>query len=138
MRLTDHTDYALRVLMHLGANGDRLATTGEVAFLHGISHNHLTKVVHQLGRAGFVETVRGRAGGIRLARQPAEIMVGAVVRATGPDFHVVACLDAASPPCALAPSCVLRGALCRATECFLQALDRVPLAALLPPPQVPA
>jgi Rrf2 family nitric oxide-sensitive transcriptional repressor len=138
MRLTDHTDYALRVLMYLGANGGRLATTGEVAALHGISHNHLTKVVNQLGRAGFVETVRGRAGGIRLARGPGDILLGDVVRSTEPDFHVVACLDGAAPACPLAPMCVLKGALCRATECFLQALDGIPLSALLPAPGVPA
>jgi Rrf2 family nitric oxide-sensitive transcriptional repressor len=80
MRLTEHTDYALRVLMYLGANGGRLATTGEVAALHGISHHHLTKIVNELGHAGFVETVRGRCGGIRLARAPADIRVGDVIR----------------------------------------------------------
>lgn len=132
MRLTDHTDYALRVLMYLGEHGDGLATTGVVAALHGISHNHLTKVVNQLGRAGFVETVRGRSGGIRLARRPAEIMLGDVVRSTEPDFHVVACLSRSGPACPLAAACVLRGALCRATECFLQSLDGISLSDLLP------
>ena len=137
MRLTDHTDYALRVLMHLGANAGRLATTGEVASLHGISHNHLSKVVNQLARAGFIETVRGRAGGIRLARAPADIMLGDVVRWTEPDFYVVACLDRRAPACPLAPTCVLKGALCSAAESFLNALDGIPLSALLWPPEIP-
>jgi Rrf2 family nitric oxide-sensitive transcriptional repressor len=134
MRLTEHTDYALRVLMYLGSNGGRLATTREVAELHGISHHHLTKVVNQLGHAGFVETVRGRSGGIRLARAPADIMVGDVVRHTEPDFHVVACLDGRARACPLAPACVLKGALCRATACFLDTLDGVPLSSLIEPP----
>jgi Rrf2 family nitric oxide-sensitive transcriptional repressor len=133
MRLTEHTDYALRVLMYLGANGGRLATTREVALLHGISHHHLTKVVNQLGHAGFVETVRGRCGGIRLARAPADIMVGDVVRHTEPDFNLVACLDGRARPCPLAPACVLKGALCRAAAGFLESLDRKPLSSLVPP-----
>jgi Rrf2 family transcriptional regulator, nitric oxide-sensitive transcriptional repressor len=134
MRLTEHTDYALRLLMYLGTNGTSLATTREVALLHGISHHHLTKVVNQLGHAGFVETVRGRCGGIRLARQPADIMVGDVVRHTEPDFHVVACLDGRARACPLAPACVLKGALCRATACFLDTLDGVALSTLIPSP----
>jgi Rrf2 family nitric oxide-sensitive transcriptional repressor len=133
MRLTEHTDYALRVLMYLGSNRGRLATTREVAELHGISHHHLTKVVNQLGHAGFVETVRGRSGGIRLARAPADIMVGDVVRHTEPDFHVVACMDGRARACPLAPACVLKGALCRATACFLDTLDGVPLSSLIEP-----
>jgi Rrf2 family transcriptional regulator, nitric oxide-sensitive transcriptional repressor len=134
MRLTEHTDYALRLLMFLGTHRGRLATTREVAALHGISHHHLTKVVNQLGHAGFVETVRGRCGGIRLARAPADIMVGDVVRHTEPDFHVVACLDGRARACPLAPACVLKGALCRATACFLETLDGVALSTLIPAP----
>jgi Rrf2 family nitric oxide-sensitive transcriptional repressor len=133
MRLTEHTDYALRVLMYLGANGGRLATTGEVAVLHGISHHHLTKIVNALGHAGFIETVRGRCGGIRLARAPADITVGAVVRHTEPDFHLVACLDGRARACPLAPRCVLKGALCRATACFLESLDGIRLSSLIVP-----
>ena len=131
MRLTEHTDYALRLLMYLGSNGGRLATTGEVAAVHGMSHHHLTKVVNELGHAGFVETVRGRCGGIRLARPAADIMVGDVVRHTEPDFHVVACLDGRARACPLAPACVLKGALCHATERFLESLDGIALSALI-------
>jgi len=133
MRLTEHTDYALRLLMYLGSNGGRLATAGEVAAVHGMSHHHLTKVVNELGHAGFVETVRGRSGGIRLARPAADIMVGDVVRHTEPDFHVVACLDGRARACPLAPACVLKGALCRATACFLESLDGIALSSLITP-----
>jgi Rrf2 family nitric oxide-sensitive transcriptional repressor len=134
MRLTEHTDYALRLLMYLGANRHRLATTSEVAALHGISRHHLIKVVNELARAGFIATVRGRAGGIRLSRPPSDIMIGDVIRHTERDFHVVACLsDRPKTTCALAPTCVLKGVLCYATSCFLEPLDRTPLSNLLQP-----
>jgi len=133
MRLTDHTDYAMRVLMYLGAHHGRLATTDQVATLHGISHNHLTKVVNQLGRAGFVQTVRGRAGGIRLARPACEIMVGDVVRCTEPDLHVVGCLGGEPSSCPLAGSCCLKRVFRAATFSFLDVLDRVPLSSLVEP-----
>jgi Rrf2 family nitric oxide-sensitive transcriptional repressor len=133
MRLTDHTDYALRVLMYLGVHHGRLATTDEVATLHGISHHHLTKVVNQLGHAGFVQTVRGRAGGIRLARPACDIMVGDVVRCTEPDLHVVACLDGRPSGCPLADTCCLKRVFRAATSCFLDVLDRVPLSSLVEP-----
>ncbi|SDG83205.1 transcriptional regulator, BadM/Rrf2 family [Duganella sp. OV458] len=86
MRLTTFTDYGLRTLLYLGPGGDRLVTIEDIAATHAISKNHLMKVVHQLGVAGYVETVRGRNGGLRLRRAPANINLGALVRATEPDF----------------------------------------------------
>ena len=80
MKLTDRTDYAFRVLMYLAVNGGRLATVGEIAARYGISHSHLTRVVWALGRTGFVETVRGKGGGLRLARPAEAVGVGAVAR----------------------------------------------------------
>ena len=94
MRLTVYTDYALRVLMYLALKEDRLATITEIADSFGISKNHLTKVAHQLGVAGYVETVRGRGGGLRLARPIEAIGLGEVVRYTEPDMAIVACLKA--------------------------------------------
>lgn len=137
MRLTDHTDYALRVLMYLGAHSTRLVTIQEIATGHAISKNHLTKVVHKLGVAGMVSTVRGRAGGIRLARDAAAIMVGEVVRLTEPDFMMVECFDEATNRCSLSPTCRLKHALGRATDAYLRELDGLSLAAVLaagPPP----
>jgi Rrf2 family transcriptional regulator, nitric oxide-sensitive transcriptional repressor len=134
MRLTDYSDYALRVLMYLGAQSNRLVTVQEIAEIHGISRNHLTKVVHHLGQVGLIETVRGRSGGVRLARDPATISIGAVVRLTEPDFTMVECFDEQKNTCALSPVCVLKNVLGRATSAYLQELDRTSLASVLPLP----
>ncbi|MFD2367447.1 RrF2 family transcriptional regulator [Pseudoduganella sp. GCM10020061] len=135
MRLTDYTDYALRVLMYLGAHRGRLVTIQEIATMHGISRNHLSKVVHRLAVARLVATVRGRTGGLRLARDPGEITVGEVVRLTEPDFMMVECFDEARNQCSLSPTCILKRSLARATRAFLEELDALPLAAVLIPAQ---
>lgn len=132
MRLTDYTDYALRVLMYLGAHPGALVTTREIAEVHGISHNHLTKIVHQLGQNGILSTSRGRSGGIQLAAAPDKIMLGSVIRMTEPDFAMVECFTDAKSSCKLAPNCKLRRMLAEATRAYFERLDRVPLAALLP------
>jgi Rrf2 family nitric oxide-sensitive transcriptional repressor len=132
MRLTDYTDYALRVLMYVGAQPGRLVTVQEIADNHGISRNHLTKVVHRLGQAGLIETVRGRTGGVRLARDPVTITLGEVVRLTEPDFIMVECFDEARNTCSLSPSCGLKSALGRATGAYLRELDCLSLASVLP------
>jgi Rrf2 family nitric oxide-sensitive transcriptional repressor len=132
MRLTDYTDYALRVLMYLGAHPGELVTTREVAEIHGISHNHLTKIVHQLGQSGILNTSRGRAGGIQLAAAPDKIMLGSVIRMTEPDFAMVECFNEGNSTCKLAPNCKLKCMLAEATRAYFERLDRVPLAALLP------
>jgi Rrf2 family nitric oxide-sensitive transcriptional repressor len=127
MRLTSYTDYALRTLMYLALNRDRLATIGDIAEVHNIAKNHLTKVVHQLGTLGFVETVRGRSGGLRLGREPRDIRIGDVVRHTETDFHMAACFDENSSGCLYSAGCEMRGALARATNAFLDVLDAVTL-----------
>lgn len=125
MRLTRYTDYSLRVLMYLGARPDRLARIGEISEAYGISRNHLMKVVQDLVRLGFVTSVRGRKGGIRLARAPEEINVGAVVRATEDSFQVAPC-----ETCVIAPACGLKCALDEAVRAFLAVLDAYTLASL--------
>ncbi len=131
MRLTDYTDYALRLLMHLGIHPGQIITVREIATVHGISHNHLTKIAHQLGVLGVLDTLRGRAGGIRLARPPEHIMLGAVIRMTEPDFNMVECFSEADSTCVLAGRCKLKSVLADATDAFLQRLDQIPLSALL-------
>ena len=134
MRLTDYTDYALRLLMHLGFNPGKLITVREIAEIHGISHNHLTKIAHQLGVLGVLRTLRGRAGGIQLARPPEQIMLWSVIRMTEPDFQMVDCFAATESNCVLAGRCRLKGLLAEATDAYLERLDKVPLSALLGPP----
>lgn len=125
MRLNVQTDYALRMLMFLAARDDSIATTAEIAARFGISKNHLTKVAHALARESFVETARGRSGGLRLARSPGEISVGQVVRRLEADFAIAACFQGGKGDCLIFPACRLRGVLQDALEAFLVTLDRV-------------
>lgn len=131
MRLTVYTDYALRLLMYLAVKDDGLATIAEVAESYRISKNHLMKVAHQLGIAGYVGTVRGKGGGMRLARRPNDIVIGEVVRRTEPDMALVPCFAPENESCAIFPNCALRGALSKARDAFLSALDGHTLADLI-------
>lgn len=131
MHLTLHADYALRVLLYLAANPDRVVSTGEVSNAYGISKHHLVRVVQGLGRHGFVEVRPGRSGGVVLARPPAEISVGQVVRHMEPDFHIVECFDPQKNNCPITPACGLIGVLNEATRSFLATLDKYTLEDLL-------
>jgi Rrf2 family transcriptional regulator, nitric oxide-sensitive transcriptional repressor len=131
VRLTVYTDFSLRVLIFVALKGDRLATISEIATAFDISKNHLMKVVHQLGVAGYVKTVRGKGGGLRLARRPNDIVLGEVVRRTEPDMALVPCLTPNDSNCVILPSCALRGVLSEARDAFLAVLDRCSLADLV-------
>jgi len=130
MRLTLYTDYSLRLLIYVALNTDGLVIVDDVAKAYGISRNHLTKVVHQLGLAGYLETVRGKGGGLRLARPPASIRVGDVVRHTEPDMALAACFRPIDAPCVILRSCLLRTALQEARDAFFLVLDGYTLADL--------
>lgn len=134
MHLSTFTDYSLRVLMYLGKQAGRLATIGEIAQVHAISQNHLMKVVHQLGRAGYIETVRGKGGGIRLARAPDEIVLGEAIRRSESDFALVECFKTGSN-CRNRPDCRLGSVLDEALAAMFGVLDRYTLADLLAGPQ---
>lgn len=133
MRLTRYTDYALRVLMQVGLNDGRLVRIAEIAERFDISRNHLTKIVHQLGARGYLETVQGRQGGTRLARSPDSIIIGDVIRDFEEGFDLVECFDLDRCACRIQPACVLKGALDDALEAFLGVLDKTTLADLLMP-----
>jgi len=133
MRLTVYSDYALRVLMYLAVKPDKLATIAEIARSYEISENHLMKVVHQLGVAGYVETVRGRGGGLRLAKRADAIGLADVVRTTEPDLAIVSCFKPVDAPCAIRPSCVLRRALEKARDAFMAVLEEYTLGDLVQP-----
>ncbi len=126
MRLTRYTDYALRVLLYLGSHEDRLCSIAEIAQAHDISQNHLMKVVNGLARDGFVQTVRGRGGGLRLAKKPEDIRIGAVVRQTEDGFDLADCAT-----CIIGPACGLTGVLVEGVNAMLQVFDRYTLADLL-------
>ncbi len=133
MRLTIYTDYALRMLMYLALKNDGLATIADIAERYGISKNHLMKVAHQLGVSGYVETVRGRRGGLRLAKPAEAIGLGEVVRHTEPDMALVPCFKPVDAPCAIWRCCVLRSALEKARFAFVDVLDGYTLGDLVKP-----
>lgn len=130
MRLSSYTDYALRLLMYLAVRQEGLPTISEVAQVYGISKNHLMKVANDLGRGGYIETVRGRNGGLRLGRPAGLIRIGDVVRYTEEDMAIVDCMGALQDPplCRLSPACNLRSALHEALQAFLAVLDDYTLA----------
>lgn len=129
MRLTAFSDYTLRTLICLAVKGP--STIADISGLYGISEAHLTKVVHRLGQAGDIETLRGRNGGLRLAKPPERINVGDVVRRTE-DMVLVPCFQ--DGPCLISPACVLRDMLREALAAFLGVLDRYTLADLVASP----
>lgn len=131
MQLTHFTDYSLRVLMYLGLQEDRLVTISEIARVFDISHNHLVKVVNYLATEGFVQTVRGKAGGMMLAKDAAEIRIGEVVRSTEASFDLVECFNPATQNCCIISGCALRHLLKDAMNQFFEVLDRATLKDLL-------
>jgi Rrf2 family transcriptional regulator, nitric oxide-sensitive transcriptional repressor len=126
MKLTRYTDYALRVLIYLGLQPDRLGSIAGIAKQYGISENHLMKIVQQLGRSGVLVTTRGRGGGVRLGRSPELIRIGDVVRLTEEDFDIADCGG-----CVLGGECTLTPIFSQATAAFLSTLDRFTLADLV-------
>jgi Rrf2 family nitric oxide-sensitive transcriptional repressor len=131
MKLTTFTDYSLRVLMYLGVQEGRLVTIAEIAAVFEVSESHLTKVVHALGRNGWVATARGKGGGLALAMPPAAIGIGAVVRQTEGADLAAECFESDGGHCCIAPVCRLSGVLQEAFEAFHAVLDRHTLADIL-------
>lgn len=132
MRLTRYTDYCLRVLMYLGIKGDELATIREIAERFDISKNHLMKVAYELNRLGYIETIRGKNGGMHLRLAPEQINLGQLVRDTENDLAIVECF-ATDGHCSITPSCVLKQVLGEALEAFLAVLSQYTLSDLLVP-----
>jgi Rrf2 family nitric oxide-sensitive transcriptional repressor len=134
MRLTIHTDHALRLLMLLAIEPARLHTVEDIARRYKISGNHLMKIAQTLVRAGVIESVRGRGGGLRLGRPAESINLGTVVRATEDSFALVECFDPQHNACVITPACRLRGPLEEALQAFLAVLDRYSLDDLVKSP----
>ena len=130
MQLTRFTDYALRTLMYLALHRDRLVIISEIAKVYHVSENHLMKIVHRLAQHGYIETQRGKGGGMRLARQPEDIQVGMVVRHTEENMDIAECFDPQLRDCPMLPECVLKSALISARASFLEKLDSYTVADL--------
>lgn len=133
MHLTNFTDYSLRILMYVGAKGDTLTTIDEIAGSYDISRNHLMKVVSRLSQLGYLETVRGKGGGMRLAQLPERINLGRLVRQTEEDLAIVECFKGNDETCCIEPTCVLAKALKKALAAFMTVLDGYTLADLIKP-----
>jgi len=134
MRLTQYTDYSLRVLIYLALHDDGRCTIREISSVYGISRNHLMKVVQKLAAEGFVDSVRGVGGGLRLGRPAREINVGRVIRVMEPDLGLVECMRPDND-CVITPACGLAGMLAEAREAFLAVLDGYSLSDLVSAPR---
>ncbi|SES79693.1 transcriptional regulator, BadM/Rrf2 family [Nitrosomonas europaea] len=132
MRLTNYSDYALRILIYLGLKREELSTITEIADCYGISRNHVVKIVHHLGQLGYVDTLRGKNGGIRLAHAPEKINIGEVIRHTETSMDIVECFSNQNS-CIIGCSCVLRTAISEALSAFMAVLDDYTLADLIAP-----
>ena len=130
MRLTQHTDYAFRMLIHAAVHAPALTTVGAVAEDFDLSAAHLNKVAQTLAAHGYLQTVRGRSGGLRLAREPQSIRLGQVAKVTEPDFFMAPCM-APDGNCPIYEPCVLKGVLSQAAQAFIAELDKWTLADLI-------
>lgn len=132
MKLTNYTDYSLRVLIFLAAKRkEELSTIKEIAETYNISKNHLMKIIHHLGQLGYIETIRGRNGGLRLGMDPKDINIGEVVSKTEEDFYIVECFKEGASYCSISPVCKLKHALFEALQAFIKVLEGYTLEDLL-------
>ena len=133
MQLTQYTDYSFRVLLYLAERPGSLTTVSEIAEFHGISRNHLIKVIHNLSIQNFISTRRGRNGGMMLSRPPEEINLGDVVRKTEPNFYIVECFNTQNNGCRVTANCALKSVFFQAQQAFLQVMDNHLLSDALKP-----
>ncbi len=131
MRLTLHSDYAVRILIHLGLVSDRLVTMDEISKAYGISKNHLMKISHRLANRGYLVSARGRYGGVKLAKDPKDINVGELLRWTEDNGQHVECFHDDTNRCSIAPACGLKSVLGEALEAYFMVLDKYSLADLM-------
>ena len=131
MELTKFSDYSLRLLIYLGLHPNRLVSINEVAQAYGISRNHLVKVVVHLAQLELLQTVRGKNGGLRLAKPPEQINIGVLVRQTETSLALLECFDPATNSCRISSCCALKGVMKQALQAFFQELDKHTLLELL-------
>lgn len=130
MRLTSYSDYSLRVLLYVAVNSKKLVTIKEISEAYEISSNHLMKIIYNLGKMNYIETIRGRNGGIRLSKQPVDINIGELIRKTEEDFYLVECFKEDNN-CVITPVCSLKHMLNEALNSFFLVLDTYTLEDIL-------
>ena len=135
LRLTQFSNFSIRVLMYAALKGNAPSAVPEIARAYGVSYDHLKKAAAELCQRGYLETVRGRNGGVRLAKDPGEIRIGDVIRQTEGDVILVECFDPTTNTCPLIVACQLRVALQEALAAFFDVLDRYTLADLIRYPE---
>lgn len=128
MRLTQHSNYALRMLQFCALRQGALTRIDDIAVAHGISRHHLVKIAHELASYGFLETVRGRGGGVRLGKPPEDINVGEVVRLTEAPLELVECFAPETNSCPLIGACRFASQLAKAQEAFFEVLEEITVA----------
>lgn len=131
MRLTQFSDYSLRLLLYLAERAETSCTIGEIAEWYGISKPHLVKVAHNLVKLGYVASTQGKGGGLRLAKAAAQINIAVLVKRTEPDFHVVECFDKERNTCRITQSCKLKHLLHDATRAFFKSLEQHTLESIV-------
>jgi len=134
MQLTLYTDYSLRVLIYLSLNRERTSTISEISDFYQISRNHLVKVVHNLSQKGYINSTRGKGGGLVLAHEPKNINIAKIVQDTEPNFHIVDCFNEETTPCSVESLCKLKGILGSALNEFLKVLSQYTIADMLANP----
>ena len=128
MQLTSFTDYGLRTLMYLSSRSEDTASVKEIAEYYGISRNHLVKVVHTLSQHGYIETTKGKGGGIRIAEGSQELRLGDLIMQLEPNMNMVECFDAKTNTCRITSACQLKHCLFEATQNFINTMNKYTLA----------
>ncbi len=128
MQLTSFTDYGLRTLMYLAAHPDRLSSVKEISDYHSISRNHLVKVVHRLSQLGYIDTTKGKGGGIRIAKDMKKMRLGDIITKLEPNMYMVECFDKKTNTCKITGSCQLKHYLSEATKKFIETMNEYTLA----------
>jgi Rrf2 family nitric oxide-sensitive transcriptional repressor len=123
MRLTQFTDYSLRVLIYLALRPEERATIDQLTNAYDVSRHHIRSVVHNLSKLGYIDSTQGKGGGITLALEPAQISIREIVENTENDFYIVECFNPDGSACPIEPLCVLKQALSEASKSFLQTLE---------------
>lgn len=131
MQLTSYTDYSLRALLYIADQPGRLVTVTEIAEHYDVSRNHMVKVVHNLGAKGYIQTVRGKSGGVRLAKPPQDISISEIVEMTEPHMDIQECFNPETNKCPLMGDCRLMGVFAEARRSFMDVLDSYTLADMM-------